>query len=236
MRRSALLSVLLSGVVGLGLLVLVWAASAGPVRMLDATSGRRASTPTQLPSSTPSTAAATGVPSARDLTRDVHPSIDLSWIGELLGYAAVLAACFGAYLVLRALWRNRWHPPQRPVAVTFDPLTPEAMAEVLEEDSQARLDAVETGGPRDGIVACWLRLEQSVAACGVRPMPAETSTELITRVLRSLDVDPRAAATLARLYREARFSEHVLGEDSREQARGALRTLHADLARPEAVR
>jgi hypothetical protein len=231
-RRSALLSV----VVGLGLLVLVWAASAGPVRMLDAPSGAHASTPTELPSAPTPTATATGPPSARDLTRDVRPSIDLSWVGELLGYAGALALCFGAYLLLRALWRNRWRPPERPVAVAFDPLTLEAMAEVLEEDSRARLDAVETGGPRDGIVACWLRLEQSVATCGVPPTPAETSTELVTRVLRSLDVDPRAAATLARLYREARFSEHVLGEDSREQARVALRTLHADLARPETVR
>ena len=166
----------------------------------------------------------------------MHASIDLSWVGQLLGYAAVLAACFGAYLLLRALWRNRWRPPERPEEVEFEALTAEAMAEVLEEDSRARLDAVETGGPRDGIVACWLRLEQSVAACGVQPRPAETSTELVTRVLHSLDVDPRSAATLARLYREARFSEHVLGEESREQARAALRTLHADLARPEAVR
>ncbi len=79
-------------------------------------------------------------------------------------------------------------------------------------------------------MACWLRLEESVAACGVTPRPAETSTELVTRVLRSLDVDPRSVATLARLYREARFSDHVLGEDGRDQARAALRTLSEDLA------
>jgi hypothetical protein len=107
------------------------------------------------------------------------------------------------------------------------------MADVIEQDAGARLAAVETGGPRDGIVACWLRLQDSVAACGVPLRPAETSSELVTRVLRALDVDPRAVAGLARLYREARFSDHVLGEESREQARAALRSISHDLAHRE---
>jgi hypothetical protein len=172
------------------------------------------------------------LPDARQLTRNLHHDMNLSWLGELLGYAAVLAICFGGYLVLRALWRNRWRRPEKPVAVTFEPLPPEEMADLIEQDAGARMAAVEEGGPRDGIVACWLRLEESVAACGLPPRPAETSTELVTRVLRSLDVDPRAVATLARLYREARFSDHVLGENGRDQARAALRTLSEDLARP----
>ncbi len=113
----------------------------------------------------------------------------------------------------------------------FEPLPPHEIADAIEQDAEARLAAVETGGPRDGIVACWLRLEETVAACGVPPRPAETSTELVTRVLRSLDVDPRPVATLARLYREARFSEHELDEGSREQARVALHSLSQDLAR-----
>jgi hypothetical protein len=171
------------------------------------------------------------MPSYRELTRGVHHDVDLSWVGELIGYAAVLAACFGGYLLLRALWRNRWRRPDKPVAVAFEPLPPEEMADLIEQDAGARMAAVEAGGPRDGIVACWLRLEESVAACGVAPRPSETSTELVTRVLRSLDVDPRAVAALARLYREARFSDHALGEGAREQARAALRSLGGDLAR-----
>jgi hypothetical protein len=172
------------------------------------------------------------MPTYRQLTRDVHPSIDLSWVGELLGYAALLGVCFAAFRLLQALWRHRWRRPDRPAAVEFEPLPPDEMAEVIEQDAGARLAAVETGRPRDGIVACWLRLEDSVAACGVPPRPAETSTELVTRVLRALDVDPRAVAALARLYREARFSDHVLGEDSRDRAREALRSISQDLARP----
>jgi hypothetical protein len=74
-----------------------------------------------------------------------------------------------------------------------------------------------------------LRLEEAVAAAGVRPGVAETSTELVSRVLHSLDVDPRAVATLAALYREARFSEHPMGEDARAAARASLTRLHEDL-------
>ena len=210
----------------------VWAATAGPVRMLGVAPVDD-TTVTGLPA--PEGAAEDNsltMPSYRELTKDVHADIDLSWIGELLGYTAAVAVCFGGFLLLRSLWRHRWRRPDKPAEVDFEPLPPGEMAEMIEQDSEARLVAVETGGPRDGIVACWLRLEETVAACGVAPRPAETSTELVTRVLRSLDVDPRAAATLARLYREARFSDHLLTEESREQARAALRTLSQDMARP----
>jgi hypothetical protein len=53
-------------------------------------------------------------------------------------------------------------------------------------------------------------------------------------VLHALDLDPRAIERLARLYREARFSRHPLGEDARAQAAAALEALHADLARVSA--
>jgi hypothetical protein len=55
-------------------------------------------------------------------------------------------------------------------------------------------------------------------------------------VLRTLDVDPRAISTLGRLYREARFSSHELGEDARTTATAALQQLHDDLHRPVPTR
>jgi len=226
-------SVLLSVFVGLGLLVAVWASTAGPVHMLGVASAPHTSSTTteQHTSQTPLTAPPKQR-TYRELTRDVHPTIDLSWVGELIGYAAVLTICFVAFRLLQALWLNRWRRPVEPAAVEFEPLPPAQMAEMIEQDGEARLAAVERGRPSDGIIACWQRLEESVAACGVRPRPAETSTELVARVLRALDVDPRAVAGLARLYREARFSDHPLGEDSRERAREALRSINEDLARP----
>jgi hypothetical protein len=60
--------------------------------------------------------------------------------------------------------------------------------------------------------------------------PAETPTEFITRFLHRLDVDPRAAATLAELYHEARFSTHPLPPDARARARAAVEQVHRDLS------
>ncbi len=68
------------------------------------------------------------------------------------------------------------------------------------------------------------------------PRPSETSAELTVRVLHHLDVDPRPVARLAALYREARFSEHELGEDARADARTALEQLRRDLDVRWAVR
>ena len=68
------------------------------------------------------------------------------------------------------------------------------------------------------------------------PDRAETSAEYVVRVLRALDLEPRPIAILAQLFREARFSEHPLGEDARSRARSALEALHGELADRGAVR
>ena len=59
--------------------------------------------------------------------------------------------------------------------------------------------------------------------------PADTSTELTERVLASRHVDPAAIARLAALYREARFSDHAMGEDARRAAIEALDAVHDGL-------
>jgi Domain of unknown function (DUF4129) len=234
-QRSA--QALLPAVVVLGLLVLVWAAATGPVRMLG-TTGARPDVPDAVPSEAPSATPTPSddMPTYRELTRGVRATADLSWIGQLVAYTVLLAVCFAGYLLVRSMWRNRWRRPEKPADVTFEKTPDGPVGEALVRDAAEQLAAVEVGGPRDGIVACWLRLEEVVAASGVPLHPAETSTELATRVLQALDVDPRAVARLAELYREARFSEHPMTETGRAQARDALRTLHEDLRRAGSLR
>ena len=215
----------------LGLLALLWAATTGPVAMLGASPARPAApvaTPARTPLATPS---ATGsLPTYREVTKGVRASIDLSWLGQLIAWTVVLAVCWAVLLMVRSLWRNRWRRPDRPVEAAFDLAPDGPLAQAVARDATEQLAAVERGGPRDGVVACWLRLEETVASSGVAPRPSETSSELAARVLQSLDVDPRAVARLAALYREARFSAHPMGEQSRAEAREALRTLHHDLS------
>ncbi|CAN5825623.1 hypothetical protein BH24ACT5_BH24ACT5_17110 [soil metagenome] len=87
------------------------------------------------------------------------------------------------------------------------------------------------GSPRNAIVACWVALEAAVERSGLAHHPAETSTELTTRVLAHYSVDQHAIDELAALYREARFSLHELGEHDRDLAASALDELAVQLKR-----
>ena len=225
-RRPAAVTALLPAGVVLGLLVLVWAATTGPVRMFR-DSGRRyvfAPPPTASPSD-----AFTPAPNLREATKDIKPIADLSWLGDLVATAVLLLVCIAVLLGLRWLWLHRWHPPEQPEEVPFEVL-PAQVAASIGNGRTAQLEAVAEGAPRNAIVACWLRLQASVEEAGVPPRRSDTSAEFVQRALRSLDLDPRPVATLAALYREARFSEHPVGEDARAAARAALESLHDDLA------
>jgi hypothetical protein len=221
------MALLPAGVV-LGLLVLVWAATTGPVRMLRDSGRRYVFEPPPAPTVSPSDGS---MPAGnlREVTKDIKPIADLSWLGDLIATAVLLLFCIAVFLGLRWLWLHRWHPPERPEEVPFEVL-PTRVAESISRDRKAQLEAVADGTPRNGIVACWLRLQESVEEAGVPPRRSDTSAEFVQRALRSLDLDPRPVATLAALYREARFSEHPVGEDARDAARAALESLHADLA------
>jgi hypothetical protein len=207
-------------------LLLVLAATTGPVGLL-AGSGRvlvfhipRYHSRVQPPQNNES---------LRHVTRHVPQTLDLSWLGTLVAWVIVITVCLAGFLAARYVWRNRWRAQAKPVEVDFDVLPEEAVAEALREDEAGQLTAVAQGTPRDGIVRCWLRLEEAIAGAGLPPRRAETSAEFTVRVLRALDIDPRAIGTLAQLYREARFSEHELDETARVTARSALEQLHRDL-------
>lgn len=220
--------------VALGLLLLLWAATAGPAAVLSP-SGRRRSFDARTP---PDDAVSASAPprNLEETTEDIRQTHDLSWLGDLLAWAILLGLLIGAGLLVRLAWVHRWRRPEAPPEVDFDVLPAQRVARALSEDLDAQLDAVAGGSPRNGIVRCWLRLEQSVAEAGLPPQRYETAAEFTVRVLHRLDLDPRAIGELARLYREARFSEHDLGEDARTAARSALEQLHEDLRRIGSVR
>ena len=214
--------------VAFGLLVLLWAATAGPGAVLRP-SGRKQAVVPPAPTDAPETPASQ--PTLEETTRDVEQTLDLSWLGDLVAWALVLGFAVGLVLLARLAWRHRWRRPEQPPEVDFDVLPAHRVAAALTEDLGAQLDAVAGGSARNGIVRCWLRLEQSVAEAGLPRERHETSAEFTVRVLHVLDLDPRSIGELARLYREARFSDHELGEDARTAARSALERLHEDLRR-----
>jgi Domain of unknown function (DUF4129) len=217
----------MAAAIAAGLVLLVWAATAGPVGILSP-SGRRFQFNPPPPTPTPSTSAGPAV-DPLDAVRGRGADLELSWVGQLLMWALALAFLGLVVVGLRWLWRNRWRPSPKPQVAAFDVLPESAVAEALRNDVTAQLAAVEEGSPRNGIVRCWLRLEASVGDAGLPRNRWETSAEYTLRILKTLDVDPRAIGRLSQLYREARFSEHELGEAARAEAAAALRQLHADL-------
>ncbi len=211
----------------LAILLLCWAAAAGPAVLVRDGGLRTRDGSTPPPSAQP-------VPSA-DVDGSQQVSADLTWLGTVLIVGAALFLVVLLASGLRALWATRWPRPGRletgedgedgEVGV----VAVEEVRQALRREAGALLAALDQGAPADGIVACWLHLERAVAAAGVRRASFETSTEYAVRVLRRLDLDPRAVAGLAALYREARFSDHRLGEDARAEARSHLRRVAADL-------
>jgi hypothetical protein len=223
----------LSAAVVVGLLLLVWATVSGPAEFFGSGVQRfQADDPVATPSAAPSTP--TDEPAASSADQQPRPE-DVEGLGDLLLWTAMLLLVVLLAVFLSWVLFQRWRPPPGRSDDDFEVL-PEVsdVSEALARDAERQLAAVSEGSPRNGIVRCWLRLEESVAEAGLPREPWETSAELTLRVLRTLDVDPRALGTLAALYREARFSDHELDEDARATAYAALRAMHDDLKNPAA--
>jgi Domain of unknown function (DUF4129) len=104
-------------------------------------------------------------------------------------------------------------------------------------DVDAAPAALQTGHPRNAIVACWMQVERDAASAGLPRRPAETSAEYVERVVAASSVDPGPIGELSALYREARFSRHEMGDGDRARASAALGRVAAGLRREtEAVR
>jgi hypothetical protein len=155
------------------------------------------------------------------------------WLQDLFYLAMLLLGLWlGAVLVRLVVLRLARVLPDKQLVLDLDPLPlAEAGREALRRDRELYDAALAESDVRNGIVACWVLLEETAANVGIPRLPAETATELVMRFLRTLDVDPRPVAKLAALYHEARFSTHALPADARRQAEQALAAIHADLDR-----
>lgn len=227
-RRASFLVVAAST---LGFALVAWVSGAGSVQILQAPAATRPLP--QLPGTSIDEQRGTFGPANRTrLTTDSGSAVDLTWVDVLLTAFLVSLALFGLVLLARWAWhsRRRWERQNRLPEVPFDVL-PELSA-ALAKDAPTQLATLEEGSPRNAIVACWLRLEEVAAEAGVPRDPAETSTEFTKRVLGALAFDPAMIYGFAGLYREARFSEHELGEPARRAAIAALRSLYDDIAAP----
>lgn len=232
-EKRAPIAVLVAG--GLGVLIAAGAAAGGS---LDFTGPRwlPGLHATQKPIVSSPQPVASGRPTPKPPTT-IHTGPNLGWLAIVLG-ALVLAAVI--YFVVRWLLRRR---RDRAVASAGD-LQAETLIEAASDDPSIEtsmpylrrglaraLDALDsTRRPTDAIVEAWLGLQEAAEDAGFQRQSAETPTEFTTRILRRVDVDPRALADLRRLYLGVRFGDHVATTADIDTARAALLTLEAQWA------
>lgn len=221
-------------VVAVALLLLVlaaWAASIGPSDVVNGPGPSPASSPPPTTASPSALEPPTTTPPAP--THHGTPG----WLRLLALVVDVAVAVLVALLLVRYVgkplavgalrWRRRRRagPRDEPDLEVLEPAR--LVAEQLLADAPAQREELLLGDtPRNAVVACWHRFERQGEAAGVARRSWETSSEYTMRVLDLVDAHQPAVSVLGSLYREARFSEHELTEEHRQQALAALDTIH----------
>ena len=146
---------------------------------------------------------------------------EFAWIPVLIVCALGLGG-------VAAAW---WSAKARKRARGFDETTlAEALSDVLEEtldDLRAERD------PRRAVIAAYARLERAVAAYGLPRRAAEAPLEYLARMLGELSVSRGAVRRLTLLFERARFSQHEVGLEMKEQAIAALQQVQDELRAAE---
>lgn len=213
--------------VAVAMVLLVLAASSGPVRLWIAPPGGVG--PSSVGTGGPLTTVAPpdSVPSDRG---------DSSNWGEVLFQVLgvlfiVLAAAAAVWIVRTSMWPRLRRSGARQRSGRQVTALSEVTERELAVDVEAARVALAGRSPRNAIVACWMQLERDAAAAGLPRDAAETSAEYVERVVTASSVDPTPIRELAALYREARFSDHELGDDHRRRASAALNRVESVLRR-----
>ena len=85
---------------------------------------------------------------------------------------------------------------------------------------------------RRAIIRAYARMEHAFDDAGIPRRPYEAPFEYLGRALRGLRVSPPAAGRLAALFERARFSQHVVGAETKDEAVDALREVERQMQEP----
>lgn len=83
--------------------------------------------------------------------------------------------------------------------------------------------------PRRAVIAAYARLERVLTAHRLPRRAAEAPLEYLARMLDGLSVSPEAARRLTGLFERAKFSQHAVGTEMKEEAISALERVRDDL-------
>jgi hypothetical protein len=154
-------------------------------------------------------------PPALQAGDDPGYDFDVAWlpVGVVIALAAIGVAAF----VLSA---RRKRSSRVASALAADLAT---ALDLTVDDLRAEAD------PRRAVIAAYARLERVLAAHGEPRRPADTPEEHLSRVLAHLAVDRRAIRRLEDLFLRAKFSQHAVDAEMKEQAIAALVDVRDDL-------
>lgn len=211
-----------------GALVVVAGVGAGAGPLVVAGSARPLSSHS-LPSRRWDRPTATTLPGSPGTARQLPPAAGS--LGSPGGLGWLLVAVAAAAVAALAVWRWReWARYRVGASLAADPVGVAPAPGDAVPDVRAALRALDDEtDPRGAVLACWLRLEDAVAATGAARAPAETSGELTRRVLAAHAVDPGSLARLHSLYLLARFSPAPVDAGAPAEARRILHGLRAQV-------
>jgi len=147
----------------------------------------------------------------------------VSWLPVIVTIALIVLAVAAWWFAGRARRKARGE---------LRPRLAEAVAQAVDEsldDLRAEPD------PRRAVIAAYARLERVLAGHGLPRKPSEAPLEYLARMLADLSVSDDAARALTDLFERAKFSQHAVGSEMKEQAIDALETVRDDLLAAEAL-
>ncbi|MCX4745511.1 DUF4129 domain-containing protein [Kitasatospora sp. NBC_01287] len=149
-------------------------------------------------------------------------------LGFLKPVALVLLALLLAVGAVR-VWRllRRLPKPRLPHGATTRTRTDER--ELARAIASARRALLNAHDARTAVIACYLAMEDSLAASGIERRIADSPTDLLHRATTTGTLHGPAATTLTDLFREARYSQHPMDHTHLHHARTALDTIATQL-------
>lgn len=231
MTKQPVVVVVAVAVTAAVLLVALWVAGAGEVWFIQE--------PQPTNSAEDDSAQGEDPTEGGDQREVVDDRIDQGDVGVWFDIVATIFLCLVALALLTSFVRRTQRRRRRrrhaqsdegssragPSALADAAVVPPGLVEATDDLTAVLMQ----GTPRNAIVSCWVALEQACADAGLARHQSETSVEFTTRVLSTFTVDEESIVELAGLYREARFSSHLLTEQHRERAVGCLQDLQSRL-------
>lgn len=152
-----------------------------------------------------------------DAARDRYDP-EFAWLPVAIVVALLTVGGGAAWWAAKARRRARGEEHEPSLAEALD----DVLAETL-DDLRAEAD------PRRAVIGAYARLERVLGAYGLPRRPAEAPLEFLARMLAEVEVGPAAVERLTLLFERARFSQHDVDPEMKEDAIAALETVREDL-------